>query len=142
MNLHKRLLCVILCISMILSLVGCGQAESTPTQTTGVLTEETQVAVDSYLAIAQGFIDKEDFNSAIAVLEQAQAIADDERITALLAEIDAMQGTELDVELFTNAEYLQTGSVEIHSVAAQERNDGAVRYTIEYCTFWYVYPSS
>lgn len=132
MNLHKRLLCVILCISMILSLVGCGQAESTPTQTTGVLTEETQVAVDSYLAIAQGFIDKEDFNSAIAVLEQAQAIADDERITALLAEIDAMQGTELDVELFTNAEYLQTGSVEIHSVAAQERNDGAVRYTIEY----------
>lgn len=132
MNFQKRFICIVLCVSMILPLVGCSQAEPSPANTTGVPAEETQVSVDSYLAIAQSFIDKEDFDSAIAVLEQAQAIADDERITALLAEIDAMQGTELDVELFTNAEYLQTGTVEIHCVSAQERNDGAVRYTIEY----------
>ena len=50
MIFYKRLLCIILCISMILSLVGCGQAETTPTQSEAAPAEATQVAVDSYLA--------------------------------------------------------------------------------------------
>ena len=132
MNLHKRLLCVILCISMILSLVGCGQAESTPTQTTGVLTEETQVAVDSYLAIAQGFIDQEDFDSAIAVLEQAKGIAADGRIDEMLAQIEERRSTPLEVVVNTEDDFLKSGSVEIHSVTASERHNGFVRYTVDY----------
>ena len=110
MNFHTRLLCVILCLSMILSLVGCGQAETTPTKSETAPTEETQVAVESFLAIAQGFIDKEDFDSAIAVLEQAKELADDPRIEDMLAQIEEMRATPLDVVVNTEDDFLKSGS--------------------------------
>lgn len=137
MNLHKRLLCVILCISMILSLVGCGQVEPTPTQSEAVPTEAapteaTQVAVESFLAIAQGFIDKEDFDSAITMLEQAREIAEDPRIDEMSTQIEEMRSIPLEVVINVNRNGLKSNSVEIHSVTAVERHDGFVRFIVDY----------
>ena len=137
MNQFKRLLCIVLCISMLLSLIGCGQAETTPMQsevmpTETSQTEATQVAVESYLAIAQGFIDKEDFDSAIAVLEQAKGIAEDARIDDLLAQIDQMRSIPLDVVFSVDSSGLKSGTAQIHSVTATERHDGFVRFVIDY----------
>ena len=126
MNVFKRLICIMLCASMLLSLAGCGQTDSTAME--GSAPEATQVAAESYLSIAQGFIDKGDYDSAIAVLTQAQELLEDERIAALLAEI---QSTELNVTVLPISDTLQPDSVEIHSVSAQERS-GMVRYTVDY----------
>lgn len=132
MIFYKRLVCVILCLSMILSLVGCGQAETTPTQSEAAPTEETQVAVESFLAIAQGFIDKEAFDSAIAVLEQAREISEDTRIDEMLAQIEEMRSIPLDVVVSQEPVNLKSGTVQIHKVSAVERHDGFVRFTIDY----------
>ena len=136
MNLRGRLLCMILCISMLLSLVGCSQANPEPTQATAppteIPTEETQVTVDSYLAIAQGFIDKEDFDSAIAVLEQAKGIAEDARIDEMLAQIEELRSIPLDVVVGVDSSNLKSGTAEIHSVSAAERHDGSVKFVIDY----------
>lgn len=124
-------------MAMILSLIGCGQAETTTTwseemPTEATPTETTQVPVESFLAIAQGFIDKEDFDSAIAVLEQAKAVAEDERIDEMLAQIEEMRSIPLDVVLSINRNGLKSSSVEIHSVTAVQRHDGFVRFVIDY----------
>lgn len=136
-ELQKRLICGILCMAMILSLIGCGQAETTTTwseemPTEATPTETTQVPVESFLAIAQGFIDTEDFDSAIAVLEQAKAVAEDERIDEMLAQIEEMRSIPLDVVFSVDSSGLKSGTAQIHSVTATERHDGFVRFVIDY----------
>lgn len=119
MNYIKRLLCWILCISMVLSLAGCGMNDATTAQ-------ETQVAADSYLAIAKEFIDQEDFGSAIAVLEQAAVLSDDPRILEMLHSIQNIEIT------YSVNDMLYEGSVEIHDCSAVRQKDGDIRYTISY----------
>lgn len=134
MNPYKRLLCIILCISILSSLAGCGQADSAAATAASEEppAQATQAAVDSYLAIAQGFIDKEDFDSAIAVLEQASELWEDSRIADLLEQIEDMRSTLLDVVVSQEPVNLRDGAVTIHSVAAWERHDGFVEYSVDY----------
>lgn len=132
MNQLKRRLWIILCISTLLSLAACGQAETTPTQTTAGPVEQTQAAVDACLAMAQDFLDKEDFDSAVAVLEQAKETSEDGRIEEMLLQIEKLRPIPLDVVVSMDGSGLKSGTVEIHSVTASQRHDGFVRFDIDY----------
>lgn len=132
MNQLKRRLWIILCISTLLSLAACGQAETTPTQITAGPAEQTQAAVDACLAMAQDFLDKEDFDSAVAVLEQAKETSEDGRIEEMLLQIERLRPIPLDVVVSMDGSGLKSGTVEIHSVAASQRYDGFVRFVIDY----------
>lgn len=81
----KRLLCGILCLIMVASFTAC--AGEVQPQTEPATTTQTNPAVDSYLAMARTFIDNEDFDRAIFVLEQAQGISGDVHIQEMLLEI-------------------------------------------------------
>ena len=97
MNFYKRLLCIILCSSIVFSMTGCTKADPAPAQTEQVQAEETLSIMDSYLTVAERFIDAEEFDSAIAVLEQATELAEDARITEMLARIETLRSVPLDV---------------------------------------------
>lgn len=137
MNLYTRLLCIILCISIVVSIAGCGQEETAPAQTEAPATEqpateETQVTVDSCLADAQRLIDKKDLDSAIAMLDQAREITSDPRIAEMMEQIEEMRSIPLDVVVQEETANLKSGTVQIHKVSAVERHDGFVRFAIDY----------
>jgi len=108
MILHKRLLCFILCTSMILSLAGCSHpAEQAIAET------ETRAPGDIQDTSAQDFPGETAYDT-----EETEPVALD-------------QITALETSFLTFADSPQIGHVKIHSVSAQERN-GVVRYTVGY----------
>lgn len=135
----KRFFCIFLYISMVLSLVGCGQnsnvpqiTEITPAQTEAEQTEQTRDPLEEYLSKAQALIDGEAWDAATAVLEQAWVIEEDIRITQMLDQIEQMRPIPLDVIVSVGEISLKSGNAEIHDISAVLRQDGFVRYTVDY----------
>lgn len=129
----KRILCLVLCVSLLLSLAGCGKpsAESATMATVPVSTApaETVDPVEAALTVARGLMDAGELDAAEAVLAQ---VGEDARVTALLAEIDSLRIIDLDV---TMDFIYHTGDPETlipYALTAQEFSDGMVRFTFDY----------
>lgn len=129
MGIIRRAIALLLCLAIVLPMGACsgGETESGPTETGAPAVDP----VESYLAAAQDFIGKEDYASAISVLEQAGSLSEDPRIGELLDRIEEMRAVPVDLVVNTE-DFLQSGSVEIHSVTASLRYNGFVRYTVDY----------
>ena len=113
---------MLLCIAMVLGMTACADSESTV---------ETTSAADTYLSMAQEFLAQEKYDSAIDVLNQAKTKADDPRLDAMIAEIEAARPVFLEVAYTADSSNLQSGDVQIHSVTA-EVLENTVRYDIAY----------
>lgn len=136
----RRGLSLLLCASLSLALLGCAretpaaaQPEVTAAPTTASTTAPTEAnPIEAAITAAQSYIAQENYAAAADVLDQALETETDERISELLAEIDELAATPLDMVLSQDASALKTGYAEVQSISAVLRRDGAVRFSIEY----------
>lgn len=122
MKSRKRIICLLLCLVVLLSITGCGASESTA---------ETASPADPYLAMAEEFVSQEKYDSALDVLNQSKTEMDDPRLDAMIAEIQASRPVFLELEYACNDDNLVTGIVQVHGVTAQVF-EKTVCYTVEY----------
>lgn len=134
----RRGVSLALCLSLLLPLLGCGkEAEpssepSAETAATEAVRETWTDPVEAALSAAQADMDREDYDSAAEILEQAMEDSADLRLTNLLDQVETLASVPLEVAVSQDASALKTGTAEIRSVTAVQRRDGAVRFSVEY----------
>lgn len=132
MKLASRMTCMLLCIAVLLSLAACGASE-TPEATTAapIATEAEASPVDIYLSMAEEFMAQEKYDAAIDVLLQAKGESDDPRLDEMLARIEELQRTVLQVDYSVSTARLKVAGVEIRNVTVEVVEE-TVRYVIDY----------
>ena len=89
----KRLIALLLAVVSILTcFCSCKKEEESK--------EKDNSAADTYLAMAQEFLDNDDIDSALDILNKGLVATQDERISAMIAELTA-QSTDIDNETIT-----------------------------------------
>lgn len=129
----KRILSLLLCLAVVVSMAGCNQQGRMESPVDGQANErqtaETVDPAEECLAEAQARLDAGDADAAVLVLEQARKTSGDPRIMQML---ERLAPVPLAVRTEVSYHSLDADSVQIHDVTVQEMATGKVRYTIDY----------
>lgn len=125
MRFFRRVLSIALICAALMLASGCESSK----------VSATEPAIDPaapFLEMAQSFVDQEDYDGAIAVLEQALETVDDPRLYTMLEEVNALREIPLTVAFSQVSSTLAEDELVVYNITAVHLHNSQVRYTLTY----------